>query len=118
MAPPAPSEIQKRATRLVAAAPKIPLLGLAIRSGVGLTGILLALLGYETSLAMFGGMAVATLTWIVLSFREVKPVEEPFDEELADRAEYERALSRYGVGSAAQPITDVEGSSVASPTPG
>ena len=55
---------------MIAGAPKIPLLGALIRSGVGLTGVLLALVGYESSLAMFGGSAVATLAWIALYCRD------------------------------------------------
>jgi hypothetical protein len=47
-----------------------------ITSGVGLTGILLAILGYESTLAMFGGSAVATLVWIALCRREAKLGEE------------------------------------------
>jgi hypothetical protein len=58
--------MQLRAARIVASAPKIPLLGALIRSGVGLTGVLLALVGYQSTLAMLGGAAVATLAWIVL----------------------------------------------------
>jgi hypothetical protein len=57
---------------MIASAPKIPLLGAVIRSGVGLTGLLLSLVGYESSLAMFGGSAVATLAWIALYCREGK----------------------------------------------
>lgn len=107
VAPPAPSEIQKRATRLVATAPKIPLLGLLIRSGVGLTAVLLAVVGYETSLAVFGGAAVATFAWIVLTFREGKFRQERLGEDPldAEMAEYEQALRRYGVGSGAAPET-------------
>ena len=41
-----------------------------IASGVGLTGLLLALVGYESALAMFGGSIVATLVWIALHRRE------------------------------------------------
>ena len=41
-----------------------------ITSGVGLTGLLLALVGYESALAMFGGSIVATLVWIALHRRE------------------------------------------------
>lgn len=60
---------------MIAGAPKIPLLSALIRSGVGLTGVLLALVGYESALAMFGGSAVATLAWIALNRRESKLAE-------------------------------------------
>ncbi|HEV3343295.1 MAG TPA: hypothetical protein VG125_23185 [Pirellulales bacterium] len=47
-----------------------------ITSAVGLTGALLALVGYESALAMFGGSAVATLAWIALHSREGKLGEQ------------------------------------------
>lgn len=59
--------MQKRAARLVECAPQVPLLGVLINAGVGLTGALLALLGYEASLAMFGGMAFAALAYMAAS---------------------------------------------------
>jgi hypothetical protein len=62
--------MQKRAERMIAAAPHVPLLGILIKSGVGLTGVLLALVGYSSTLAMFGGSAVATLAWIALHCRQ------------------------------------------------
>jgi uncharacterized membrane protein YphA (DoxX/SURF4 family) len=62
---------------MIASAPKIPLLGALIASGVGLTGGLLALVGYESALAMFGGSAVATLAWIALHWREGQQADEP-----------------------------------------
>lgn len=62
--------MHKRAQRIVASAPKIPLLGPLIISGVGLTGIVLALVGYQSALAVLGGAAVATLAWIGLNWRE------------------------------------------------
>jgi hypothetical protein len=61
--------MQRRAERIIASAPKIPLLAPLITSGVGLTGLLLGLVGYESALAMFGGSAVATLAWIALNRR-------------------------------------------------
>lgn len=61
--------MQRRAARIIASAPKIPLLGALITSGVGLTGLLLAAAGYETALAMFAGSAVATWALIVLNCR-------------------------------------------------
>lgn len=61
--------MDRRASRIIASAPKIPLLGALIRSGVGLTGALLALVGYQAAIAMFGGLAVATLAWIILRWR-------------------------------------------------
>jgi hypothetical protein len=67
LAPPPPSEMQKRAARLVERAPRVPLLGVLINAGVGLTGALLALLGYEASLAMFGGMAFAAVAYMAAS---------------------------------------------------
>ncbi|HWB09259.1 MAG TPA: hypothetical protein VG826_08545 [Pirellulales bacterium] len=68
--------MQKRAARLIASAPKIPLLSAVIMSGVGLTGLLLSLVGYSTALAMFGGSAVATLVWIALNRPETKLDEQ------------------------------------------
>ncbi len=67
LAPPPPSEMQKRAARLVESAPGVPLLAVLINAGVGLTGALLALLGYDASLAMFGGMAFAALAYMAAS---------------------------------------------------
>jgi uncharacterized membrane protein YphA (DoxX/SURF4 family) len=64
--------MQKRAARLIAEAPPVPCLGFLITSGVGLTGCLLALVGYQSTLAMFGGSAVATLAWIALHCRQGK----------------------------------------------
>lgn len=61
---------------MIASAPKIPLLGALIRAGVGLTGLLLALVGYESALAMLGGASVATLAWIALYCRDRKLAEE------------------------------------------
>ncbi|HVX64838.1 MAG TPA: hypothetical protein VHC19_29740 [Pirellulales bacterium] len=67
--------MQRRAARIVASAPKIPLLGALITSGVGLTGVLLALVGYNSALAMLGGSTVATLVWIALYYRELSLAE-------------------------------------------
>lgn len=61
--------MQKRAARLIADAPQVPCLGFLITSGVGLTGCLLALVGYPSTLAMLGGSAAATLAWIALHCR-------------------------------------------------
>lgn len=69
--------MQRRAARIIASAPKIPLLGALITSGVGLTGVLLALVGYNSALAMLGGSAVATLVWIAMYYRELNLAEQP-----------------------------------------
>jgi hypothetical protein len=68
--------MHRRAARIIARAPKMPLLGALITSGVGLTGALLALVGYESALAMFGGAIVATLVWIALHRRQEKLEED------------------------------------------
>lgn len=65
---------------MIASAPKIPLLGAVIASGVGLTGLLLATMGYSSALAMFGGGTVATLAWIALNWRECLANNEPAGE--------------------------------------
>lgn len=69
---------------MIASAPKIPLIGVLITSGVGLTGLLLAMVGYESGLAIFGGAAVATFAWIVLNYREGRLCEQD-DTQIADR---------------------------------
>jgi hypothetical protein len=65
---------------MIASAPKIPLLGALITSGVGLTGLFLALLGYESTLAIIGGAAVASVAWIALYWREGNLGEQDGDE--------------------------------------
>jgi hypothetical protein len=49
--------------RVLRGAPKSPYVAIAIAAAVALTGVLLATLGYELTLAIIGGAATVTLCW-------------------------------------------------------